>query len=57
MSFSNNHWKPLKGERFITLGPGNYTMVHLGPHSKVVVEGARKSAHKPGVEGGEALGF
>lgn len=32
-------------------------MAHLGPHSKVIVEGARKSAHKPGVEGGGALGF
>lgn len=32
-------------------------MAHLGPHSEVIVEGERKSAHKPGVEGGGALGF
>ena len=32
-------------------------MAHLGPHSKVIVEGARNNAHKPGVEGGGALRF
>ena len=40
----------------LLLGPGNY-MAHLGPHSKVIVEGARNNAHKPGVEGGGALRF
>ena len=32
-------------------------MAHVGSHSEVIVEGARKYAYNPGVEGGGALGF